>query len=67
MTRWPTATPILFGFGNVLSLALKLQVSMLVAPLVAPAVDLTVWGREVTVVGRESWDPPHVPCHSLLS
>lgn len=34
----------LFGFGNVLSLALKLQVPMFVAPLVAPAVDLTVLG-----------------------
>ncbi|MEU3765284.1 hypothetical protein AB0E55_09525 [Amycolatopsis keratiniphila] len=34
----------LFGFGNVLNLALKLQVSVFVAPLVAPAVDLTVLG-----------------------
>ncbi|WP_409496063.1 hypothetical protein [Amycolatopsis sp. cmx-11-12] len=34
----------LFGFGNVLNLALKLQVPVLVAPLVAPAVDLTVLG-----------------------
>lgn len=34
----------LFGFGNVLSLALKLQVPVFVAPLVAPAVDLTVLG-----------------------
>ncbi|WP_394359750.1 hypothetical protein [Amycolatopsis sp. SB7-3] len=34
----------LFGFGNVLNLALKLQVPMFVAPLVAPAVDLTVLG-----------------------
>ncbi|MFE3170058.1 hypothetical protein ACFXPA_04815 [Amycolatopsis sp. NPDC059090] len=34
----------LFGFGNVLSLALKLQVPAFVAPLVAPAVDLTVLG-----------------------
>ncbi|KAA9163208.1 hypothetical protein FPZ12_009385 [Amycolatopsis acidicola] len=34
----------LFGFGNVLHLALKLQVPVLVAPLVAPAVDLTVLG-----------------------
>ena len=34
----------LFGFGNVLSLALKLGVPVYVAPLVAPAVDLTVLG-----------------------
>jgi len=34
----------LFGFGNVLSLALKLGVPVYVAPLVAPAVDLTVVG-----------------------
>ncbi|HEY2041273.1 hypothetical protein [Amycolatopsis sp. NBC_01480] len=34
----------LFGFGNVLNLALKLQVPVFVAPLVAPAVDLTVLG-----------------------
>ncbi|MFI7122182.1 hypothetical protein [Amycolatopsis sp. NPDC049868] len=34
----------LFGFGNVLNLALKLQVPAFVAPLVAPAVDRTVLG-----------------------
>ena len=34
----------LFGFGNLLSLALKLGVPAYVAPLVAPAVDLTVLG-----------------------
>ena len=34
----------LFGFGNVLGLALKLGVPVYVAPLVAPAVDLTVLG-----------------------
>ncbi|NKQ54590.1 hypothetical protein HFP15_17045 [Amycolatopsis sp. K13G38] len=34
----------LFGFGNVLNLALTLQVPAFVAPLVAPAVDLTVLG-----------------------
>lgn len=34
----------MFGFGNVLNLALKLQVPVFVAPLVAPAVDLTVLG-----------------------
>ncbi|WP_329065619.1 hypothetical protein [Amycolatopsis sp. NBC_01480] len=37
----------LFGFGNVLNLALKLQVPAFVAPLVAPAVDLTVLGLVV--------------------
>ncbi|WP_329045067.1 hypothetical protein OG738_27195 [Amycolatopsis sp. NBC_01488] len=34
----------LFGFGNVLSLALRLGVSVWVAPLVAPAVDLSILG-----------------------
>ncbi|WP_409496679.1 hypothetical protein [Amycolatopsis sp. cmx-11-12] len=34
----------LFGFGNVLNLALKLQVPVFVAPLVVQAVDLTVLG-----------------------
>lgn len=34
----------LFGFGNVLSLALRLGVPAWVAPLVAPAVDLSVIG-----------------------
>lgn len=34
----------LFGFGNVWTLALKLQVPAFVAPLIAPAVDLTVLG-----------------------
>ena len=34
----------LFGFGNVLSLALRLGVTPWVAPLVAPAVDLSVLG-----------------------
>jgi hypothetical protein len=35
----------LFGFGNVLNLALKLQAPVFVAPLVAPAVGLTVLGH----------------------
>lgn len=35
----------LFGFGNVLSLALRLSVPIWVAPLVAPAVDLSIRGR----------------------
>jgi hypothetical protein len=34
----------LFGFGNVLSLALRLGVPAWVAPLVAPAVDLSILG-----------------------
>lgn len=34
----------LFGFGNVLSLALRLGVPIWVAPLVAPAVDLSILG-----------------------
>ncbi|SEP48431.1 hypothetical protein [Amycolatopsis saalfeldensis] len=34
----------LFGFGNVLNLALHLGVPVWVAPLVAPAVDLTILG-----------------------
>ncbi|MEU3642973.1 hypothetical protein AB0E59_06270 [Lentzea sp. NPDC034063] len=34
----------LFGFGNVLSLGLRLGVPMWVAPLVAPAVDLSILG-----------------------
>jgi hypothetical protein len=34
----------LFGFGNVLNLALRLGVPVWVAPLVAPAVDLSVLG-----------------------
>jgi hypothetical protein len=51
VARFVTATmglviglTFLFGFGNVLNLALKLQVPALVAPLVASAVDLTVLG-----------------------
>ncbi|TCO65102.1 hypothetical protein EV192_101887 [Actinocrispum wychmicini] len=34
----------LFGFGNVLNLALRLGVPIWVAPLVAPAVDLSILG-----------------------
>ncbi|WP_220131296.1 hypothetical protein [Streptomyces sp. PT12] len=34
----------LFGFGNVLALGLRLGVPAYVAPLVAPAVDLSVLG-----------------------
>jgi hypothetical protein len=35
---------VLFGVGNVLSLALRLGVPAYVAPLIAPAVDLAVVG-----------------------
>src|SRR5262245_14942196 len=38
----------MFGFGNVLSLGLRLGVSAWVAPLVAPAVDLSVVALLVT-------------------
>nr|WP_246154089.1 hypothetical protein [Saccharopolyspora hirsuta] len=38
------ALTFLFGCGNVLNLALRLGVPMYVAPLVAPAVDLSVLG-----------------------
>lgn len=38
------ALTFLFGFGNVLNLALRLGVPVWVAPLVAPAVDLSVIG-----------------------
>ncbi|WP_369807869.1 hypothetical protein [Frankia sp. CeD] len=46
----------LFGFGNVWLLALRLGVPVYVAPLVAPAVDLSVLGlliaiRELAVRG----------------
>ena len=34
----------LFSFGNVLALALQIEVPAFVAPLVAPALDLTVLG-----------------------
>ena len=34
----------MFGFGNVLNLALRLGVPVWVAPLVAPAVDLSILG-----------------------
>ncbi|WP_428832533.1 hypothetical protein [Amycolatopsis dongchuanensis] len=48
----------LFGFGNVLSLALTLGVPVYVAPLIAPAVDLTVLGllmgtRELALRGGD--------------
>ncbi|TCO59247.1 hypothetical protein [Actinocrispum wychmicini] len=34
----------LFGFGNVLNLALRLGVPVWIAPLIAPALDLSVLG-----------------------
>ncbi|GHF50751.1 hypothetical protein FHX82_003930 [Amycolatopsis bartoniae] len=48
----------LFGFGNVLDLALRLGVPVWVAPLVAPAVDLSILGlllgtRHLVVQGVE--------------
>ncbi|MFD2414797.1 hypothetical protein [Amycolatopsis pigmentata] len=54
----------LFGFGNVLDLALRLGVPVWIAPLVAPALDLTVLGLLVATrhlalsgVGREVLKP----------
>lgn len=51
VTRFVTTTmgivmglTFLFGFGNVLALALRIGVPVYIAPLVAPAVDLTVLG-----------------------
>src|ERR1043165_10090929 len=38
------ALTFLFGFGNVLTLALRLGVPVWVAPLVAPSVDLSILG-----------------------
>jgi hypothetical protein len=43
------ALTFLFGFGNVLTLALRLGVPAWVAPLVAPAVDLSVVGLLVAI------------------
>ncbi|MFI5613178.1 hypothetical protein [Amycolatopsis sp. NPDC051903] len=49
----------LFGFGNVLNLALRLGVPVWVAPLVAPAVDLSILGlllgnRHFVLVGASA-------------
>lgn len=46
----------MFGFGNVLNLALRLGVPVWVAPLVAPAVDLSIVGlllgtRHLALIG----------------
>lgn len=43
------ALAFLFGFGNVFDLAVRLGVPIYVAPLVAPAVDLSVLGLLVGV------------------
>jgi hypothetical protein len=43
------ALTFLFGFGNVFTLALRLGVPVWVAPLVAPAVDLSVVGLLVAI------------------
>ncbi|WP_197288648.1 hypothetical protein [Nocardia sp. NRRL S-836] len=44
----------LFGFGNVLNLALRLAVPVWMAPLIAPAVDLSVLGLLLAT--------RHLPC-----
>jgi hypothetical protein len=41
-----------FGFGNVFALGLRLGVPMWVAPLVAPAVDLSVVGHVDRTTGQ---------------
>jgi hypothetical protein len=55
----------MFGFGNVLNLALRLGVPAWVAPLVAPAVDLSILGlllgiRQLALTGGRprNYDPP---------
>jgi hypothetical protein len=59
----------LFGFGNVLNLALRLDIPVWVAPLVAPAVDLSILGpllgtRHLAPHGAM---PEHLrPAHRLL-
>jgi hypothetical protein len=59
----------LFGFGNVLNLALRLGVPVWVAPLVAPAVDLSILGlllgsRHLALAGAT---PAHLrPARHLL-
>lgn len=45
----------MFGFGNVLNLALRLGVPAWVAPLVAPAVDLSILGL---LLGTRHWLSP---------
>jgi hypothetical protein len=43
------ALTFVFGFGNVLALAIRLGVPLWVAPLVAPAVDLSVVGLLLSI------------------
>jgi len=57
--RYSFGLTFLFGFGNVLDLALHLGVPVWVAPLVAPAVDLSVIGlllaiRHLSLAGATS-------------
>ena len=59
----------LFGFGNVLALALRIGVPVYVAPLVAPAVDLTVLGLLVGtryLAMRGASDHQLLPARRLL-
>jgi hypothetical protein len=54
-------SPSCSGFGNVLTLALRLGVPVWVAPLVAPAVDLSILGlllgiRQLALAGASSVD-----------
>ncbi|ONH32530.1 hypothetical protein BL254_21420 [Protofrankia sp. BMG5.30] len=46
------ALSFLFAFGNVWALGIRLGVSAYVAPLVAPAVDLSVIGTVDRTTGR---------------
>ncbi|MFE1961500.1 hypothetical protein [Streptomyces sp. NPDC059479] len=48
----------LFGFGNVWTLALRLGVPPWVAPLVAPAVDLSVMGLLLHHLRRDASQAP---------
>ena len=60
----------LFGFGNVWSLALRLGVSVWVAPLIAPAVDLSVMALLLGTryIALRGGSPEHVrPARRLLA
>ncbi|WP_225859378.1 hypothetical protein [Streptomyces albicerus] len=52
----------LFGFGNVWTLALRLGVSAWVAPLVAPAVDLSVLALLLAIRYLALYGAPPRPC-----
>ncbi|MFI6026549.1 hypothetical protein [Amycolatopsis magusensis] len=59
----------LFGFGNVLSLALRLGVPGWVAPLIAPAVDLSILGLLLAIrqlVARGAGEHETRPARRLL-